>query len=349
MLFTVTYRSKTGAKAEVEIEAASRAACMAECKRKGIAPVGIREGGDSSRPRAAGTAAPRDGRTEARPSPKRGLYLAVAVLCAAVLGGGLWWWLARDESRASRPKQSVAEQKPTAAPRSARAADSKPSAASANAQDAGKRPKTKPQSEARVATDAPELPALPDSATNTPSIPPLPPSTFSNASDQVLAMIASADASGSLPPLPISRDIEAEFLASLKQEIVILDTDDEKTRAIKQAVKESREELKRLVDSGMTVAQVLAEHQHLASENARVRNDAMLELRQLIESGDIEGAKEYKRKINIALQQMGIAEMTIPVTDEERAERAVARRERMLKKRAAQAAEAEKLKKENHK
>ena len=335
MLFTVTYRSKTGAKAEVELEAASRAACVAECKRRGIAPVGIREGRASSRPRAAETAAPHDGRAGARPFPKRGLYLAVAVLCAAVLGGGPWWWLGR-------------EQKPTAAPKSTDASDSKPAVAGKDAQDTRKKPTAKPQAESRVA-GAPELPAIPAAPTNTPSIPPLPPQTFSNASDQVLAMIASADASGDMPPLPISHDIEAEFLKSLKQEIVILDTDDEKTRELKLAVKETREQLKQLIASGKTVAEVLAEHQQLAGENAKVRNNAMMELKQLVESGDIEGAKEYKRKINVALQQMGIAELSIPVTDEERAERAAARRERMLKKRAAQAAEAEKLKKENQK
>ena len=345
MLFTVTYRSKTGAKAEVEIEAASRAACMAECKRKGIAPVGIREGRASSRPRAAETAASHDGRAGVRPSPKRGLYLAVAVLCAAVLGGGPWWWLGRDEAQ---PKQTEAKQKPTAAPKSTDASDSKPAVAGKDAQDTRKKPTAKPQAESRVA-GAPELPAIPAAPTNTPSIPPLPPQTFSNASDQVLAMIASADASGDMPPLPISHDIEAEFLKSLKQEIVILDTDDEKTRELKLAVKETREQLKQLIASGKTVAEVLAEHQQLAGENAKVRNNAMMELKQLVESGDIEGAKEYKRKVNVALRQMGIAELSIPVTDEERAERAAARRERMLKKRAAQAAEAEKLKKENQK
>ena len=126
MLFTVTYRNKTGAKTEVEIEAASRAACVAECKRRGIAPVGIREGRSSLRPRAAGTAVPHDGRAGARPSSKRGLYLAVAVLCAAVLGGGLWWWLSRGEAQPSQStKQSVAKQKPAAAPTGAVASDSK--------------------------------------------------------------------------------------------------------------------------------------------------------------------------------------------------------------------------------
>jgi len=348
MIFTVTYRSKTGARAEVEIEAANRAACMAECKRKGIAPIALREGrsGKSAAQGGAGHGA------NVSAVPRGGIWRAFILVAAilAVVGGGLWWWLGREESQPSQStKQSVAKQKPAAAPKGADASDSKPTVVGKDTQDTKKKPTAKPQADGRVEANAPDLPAIPAATTNTPSIPPLPPQTFSNASDQVLAMIASADASGDMPPLPISRDIEAEFLKSLKQEIVILDTDDEKTRELKLAVKETREQLKQLIASGKTVAEVLAEHQQLAGENAKVRNNAMAELKQLVESGDIEGAKEYKRKINVALQQMGIAELSIPVTDEERAERAAARRERMLKRRAAQAAEAEKLKKENQK
>jgi hypothetical protein len=96
--------------------------------------------------------------------------------------------------------------------------------------------------------------------------------------------------------------------------------------------------MKKMIDSGMTVSQVLAEYQKLANENAEVRNKAMLELKEIMDSGDIKGAVEYKRKINIALQQMGIVELSIPVTEEEKTERAIARRERMLKKRERQAA-----------
>ena len=44
MTFTVIYREKSGAKAEVEIGAANRSECVAECKARGIAPAGIREG-----------------------------------------------------------------------------------------------------------------------------------------------------------------------------------------------------------------------------------------------------------------------------------------------------------------
>ena len=66
----------------------------------------------------------------------------------------------------------------------------------------------------------------------------------------------------------------------------------------------------------------------------------MAELKQILDSGDIDGAKEYKRKINVALQQMGIAELSIPVTDAEREARAEQRRARRQARRKSEAASA---------
>ena len=44
MTFTVTYRAKDGALREERVEASSRAECVAECRRRGIAPTKIKEG-----------------------------------------------------------------------------------------------------------------------------------------------------------------------------------------------------------------------------------------------------------------------------------------------------------------
>ena len=92
MTFTVTYRAKDGAKAEEEIEAASRAECFARCRARGIAPLGVREG------RAKRAGGPGGG---AGPSPARKpfavrfcLFVAIAALAAIA-----WWWLARDGAR----------------------------------------------------------------------------------------------------------------------------------------------------------------------------------------------------------------------------------------------------------
>ena len=335
MIFTITYRGKDGALVEETVDAASRAECIAACKTRGIAPVGIREGRASSRSRAAETAVPH-ARSASRGTLWRAAILSAAVL--AVVGGGLWWWLNRDKSQQSQStKQSVAKQKPAAAPET-----SKPSAPKAAADGkgiekaTGKKPTAKPRPATAAADDDPAQSAVVSAETNAPAVPPPPPPVFSNASDQVIAM-ALSPGEGGIPPIPLTPDMEKAFLKSLETEIVILDTDDEKVREMKQAVIETRAEIKRLMDGGQTFAQIIREHQRLANENAQLRTDALIELKRLKDSGDIEGAVQYKKKVNAAFAQMGIKELAIPVTEEEQAERDAARLQRLRQRKEAAA------------
>ena len=337
MLFTVTYRSKTGAKAEVEIEAASRAACMAECKRKGIAPVGIREGRASSRPRAAGTAAPHEGCAGARPSTKRGIYLAVAVLFAAVVGGGLWWRLAaREDTRPPESKaakvvkdakdikdlKAVEEIKEVKAPTNAPTV--KPQAPNpAEPMHMGRRivgisATTNADGTVveRIRTDDGKLHSKVYSVADP---------VFNSSTDQLLAMAVDGDGNG--PPMPgVTKDDEKRFLESLKRPIEILDTDTPDVRALKEKVMQAREDMVTLLSQGRGFAEVLAEHRKMQEENAGVRREVAAELRSLVESGDTAGALEYRKRMNAALEQMGIKPLSTAITEEERAERKERRR-----------------------
>ena len=99
MTFTVTYREKDGAKAEVEIEAVNRSECFAQCKARGIAPLGVREGRSGRSTASPKSATPRRSGAPAASSSRCSLYLAAAVLFVAVIGGGAWWWFGRSEAR----------------------------------------------------------------------------------------------------------------------------------------------------------------------------------------------------------------------------------------------------------
>ena len=93
MTFTVTYRAKDGAVLEERIEAASRAECVAACRRRGISPTGIKEGRSGK-----STASPM-GRDKRGPSrvgtgdSKRttARWMAVAVVAVVAIAGGVWW------------------------------------------------------------------------------------------------------------------------------------------------------------------------------------------------------------------------------------------------------------------
>jgi hypothetical protein len=348
MIFTVTYRSKTGARAEVEIEAANRAACMAECKRRGIAPIGIRErrSGKSSAQGGAGRAA------NVSAAPRGGTWRA-AILAASVLavvGGGLWWWFSREvvqpapaekSSKQSVAKpvsgsgNSVASPKRVARP----AATNTPSAA---VQERGASPSSRMylglrviSSEAttnngviveRLRTEDGKIHSIVSDAA-TP--------VFEHPTDEILASLPPADGTSASPPPPSVPDLDKRFAESLKTEIKILDTDTDDIRAMKQAVIELRAEAKKLLDQGLSMDEVLREHRRLAEENESMRRNVLVELKKMIAAGDESMALEYRKCANAALEQMGIAPVTMAVTADEKAERAEGRRERARERRKA--------------
>ena len=158
-----------------------------------------------------------------------------------------------------------------------------------------------------------------------------PPLVFTNISDQILAMVATS--SGDVPPIPFSDDMERQFLASLDSPVVISDTDPENIRVLKQAVIDMRAEVKQMMAQGQTLRQILSEHQQLSRQNAEIRRKALVELKGIIDSGDMEGAAEYKRKINVALEQMGISRLNVPVTADDYERIAKAKEQRRMERR----------------
>ena len=118
MVFTVTYRAKDGALREERVDAANRAECVAECRKRGISPTGIAEGGkskgrDGARPSHVGGAGDNK-RTTAR-------WVAAAVVLAAI-AGGVWWWMGREKpqpmsvEKPAKPRAAKPERKPTVKP-----------------------------------------------------------------------------------------------------------------------------------------------------------------------------------------------------------------------------------------
>ena len=149
---------------------------------------------------------------------------------------------------------------------------------------------------------------------------------FSNASDQVLAMAMGVKPGQSMPPIPMSADIDRSFLKSLETEIVINPDDPETVKRAKANVRQAREDMKALLKKGYSVQDVLKDHQKLVNENAKIRGGAVNELKSLIKAGDMEGAKNYVAKMNEAFREMGIMEIAMPATTDE--ERAAKREER---------------------
>ena len=327
MTFTVMYRGKDGALREETVEATGRSDCLEQMRARGIVPVSVKEGARKGRRHDGGS---QNGRDEARPS-HGGMLWKTAILVAVVLAvaAGLWWWLvAREDTRPAKPKAATVvkdvkspkapQRPPETAP--AKAGQRKVQAVPETNQVADVKPPKERHDTVSIHTNnlgkVVEKWIGADGKLHM-SVRYARKPVFDNASDDQLAMAMAGDGAQSIAPIPMTATSEQEFLESLKNPIVINDDDPEKVKQIKTAVSEARAQMKQMIDNGMSYREALAEHQRLVNENVDTRNQCMAELKSLVDAGDHEGAERYMKTMNVALGQMGIPALTMPMSREE--------------------------------
>ena len=328
MTFTVTYRGKDGALREEAVEAADRAGCVAECRRRGIAPVGIKEG------RSGKSAASPKGRDRARPEMERrdaasprGVttakwVVAVAVVLAAI-AGGVWWWMGRGgepkpagaQPKVEKPKveKPVAE-KPKAKPPRKQSKAVKPAEVAKPAPVEELNPLRLPEGTViSVETNDNDLVISAvigaDGKTNLVTRE-LHPPVFSNPADQLIAAAMNASMTGQMAPLPLGPESDAYFKEALKRPIPDNPDDTEEVKRMKQVVRETRAQIVELMAQGQSFAEIMAQHQELWNENAKARDAVVAEYRRIVRSGDEEEARRYMERMNEQLGRMGIPPIT---------------------------------------
>ena len=133
------------------------------------------------------------------------------------------------------------------------------------------------------------------------------PSPWKYSTDGILATALQNANRPSLPPWPnLGVGLDKEFRKSLSDPIVVLETDDDKTAALKRIVTSARAEMKERLDAGEHFCDVMNDFRELTNENGKIRTDAILELNKIRASGDEEGAHKYEVVMNAAFSQMGI-------------------------------------------
>ena len=301
MTFKVKYRANDGAMREERIEAANRSECLVRCKALGIVPISIREenvnvknGGTSSIPKMLN------------------LKLIVASALPIVVGAVLLFRITRTESY---QKTESAEHRPTqdniqsaVLPKSgsAKKADAVISTNTPEAKAAI--PMTGVVSEEKRTDDEALRKKWKEKFARHRSI-------FSNASDQILGMIVNTPPGRDMPPMPITRSIDRDFMKSLETPIEINETDSDEIKATKQAVIELRAEVLAIKESqNLTVYEILTQHQNLMQENAKIRAEVQKEAVELYKSGDIEGSREFVDKVNTKLDRLGAEQIKMPGT-----------------------------------
>lgn len=140
------------------------------------------------------------------------------------------------------------------------------------------------------------------------------PPLFDNEVDNLLLQIAMRRPDSQMPPLPQFGNLDQVFQEAIKTPIIPLHTDSEEVRAKKRIVNELRIGLKETVESeGISVAEAIYRDHREFNENKKVRNAAIQELREIVKSGDAEGAQKYLETINAAFSNMGIDLIEMPV------------------------------------
>ena len=314
MTFTVTYRAKDGAKAEEEIEAASRAACFARCKARGISPLGVSEG------RAKRVGGQDGGRAGARPSSRRKLFairfcLFVAIAALAAIA---WWWLGRDEARpAPPPAEKPKAVKPLPAPGPGPRPEAKPAAANAPAltTNAPTARKEETYFDERGIERYPGGMRVRRPAARTVKVEIDPKHRFKHASEaQIAGLLEVRPGSLIVGDMKYSHRFVEDFRESLKEPIEILDTDSEYDRQLKRDVIETKKQLKAAMDRGEDIAQIMTDARNELRRLGQYRENLKKELNKLRADGsytdrDIE---DFAAAANKMLEEKGCRPIKMP-------------------------------------
>ena len=141
------------------------------------------------------------------------------------------------------------------------------------------------------------------------------PPLFRNQVDQAIAMIICRDPNAPIPPFPVRNFSDDEVRAALDSEIIIDPNEPYELQLKKADVINAREEVRKLLDSGMTFEEIINSSREEQNDNVDLRREVLDGIRELLEAGDAEGAEEYRLKANDILRERDIEE--IPAMERE--------------------------------
>lgn len=304
MTFTVTYREKSGTKTAIEIEAASRAECLAACKARGIAPLGVREEHSVSG-QARGIRKP--------------FILVSSVLFVLLLGGVVWWLAARDEVKPPPPTPKAEKAKQPTAFKPKKPKDQKiPEAVSpAKAKrepeplqpvaEVPAPPPKKPQSNAHLLVKDPNARVIPHR-------PPEPRRFEFDSEEDIASLLETQPGDLLVGELKFGKRFLEDFKKSLGKKIEILDTDTPEQRELKEAVSATKEDLRRRMEAGEDICKIMADSRRQLQELGAYKLDLMAELHDIRKSGEW-SAEEYTRFVEAAnkmLESRGATPIKLP-------------------------------------
>ena len=311
MVFTVTYRGKDGALHDETVDAADRAGCVAECRRRGIAPTKIAEGGSGK-----SAASPKGTPTQRRLTGNAAILAAVVLVAVGV---GVWWWIGRGGAQSPKAAETAASPvkvKPKAEKPAKPQAAPKPVATNATLKTAEK-PTPEPKRDmwmgreivsTKVVTNGTDLiiTRVDTEGKVHKEYTSVHKRLFTNPVDITLSILLTSPENALTPPLPpLGPRARDAFIEVLKKPIELSEDDTPEERRIKELVSAAREEMVEELANGRTVNEVIEEHCTFVDEKNKLRAEAMVQYKKLVADGDGDIAEEFRAKANEMLAQKG--------------------------------------------
>ena len=319
MRFTVTYREKDGSRAETVIDAASRTDCVAECRQRGITPMGIQEGGSGKR-----AASPKANGQDTRSAMgsaggSGGLTWKIAVPIVIVALGIATWclWPRAEKPAAPKVKPQAKPMKVEKPVRKPPKVDSKPEPVVTNV------PPAKPVNTNTLALKqmTPEermTHMIKKIEERPPDLTPTSNKVFRTALEITLAGIFTCPLGKPPPPLPritLSEEIHLDKI--LDSPNFVTETDSEKAALAKQAVEIAKKELKEYVKKGGDPQDFLTYYHGQLRQAQMEFNESRKQVMTALKE-DPELGKAMLQEVNKRLAEKGIMQLVLPQKLKER-------------------------------
>ena len=299
--WTVTYREKSGVKTSVVIEAEDRAGVFAELKQRGINAISITEGVVKAK------------RSATSGGVSKGVWGVVAAVM--VLAGGLVAIMLLS-SKEKHPSVEVVK-KSVDAKRVSRAEEFKPvlevEEVQEKVQDTPKSSHKK--GEIWYTADGKKMITLEKDGvlqdvevyvrkhSNLAKT-----SIFRYPSENQIANLLRVEVGTGVFGNRDYKGFKANFLKSLEEEIEILDSDDEWTRALKQEVSETKRDLKKRLDAGEDIEEIMRSTRDELKKLAYIKRSIEQDARKMMMAANTEEDIEIvKEAANRLLEEKGIA------------------------------------------
>ena len=315
MTFIVTYRDKSGTKREEALGAVNRAACMADCHRRGISPLAIREGGKGVK------GLKNDNSPKGNSHGRRVLAILGFMAVLAILGGGTWLWLQLSKTEplppetTEKPKALPKEVKPVKPAKSTMSPTAKPTAKpiksivkQTSAMDKPKKALT-PEDEGYVSEDPTFAERYKRFKEEQAKLP------FKHQSELEIYRIISTMPGETILPAAIHPNFEEDLVEHLDDPIVINDDDSVETKQDKETMIAVKAKLKQLMAEGQSPRKILeAEQDHLVKV-MNLRDNLFAELRTVEGSAkSLQEVEDYVKAANKMLEEYGAKNIKLPMS-----------------------------------